>query len=77
MGQDPPIKANAHTTRGVAASWAEFASAGLPNICQAATWSNTLTFARFYRLDFAGSSFAADVLGVAQQPSAMSGVAKE
>jgi hypothetical protein len=66
MGRDDPIRSNPHSTRGIAASWAEFARAGLISICQAATWSNTLTFARFYRMDFAGSSLSSDILQAAQ-----------
>ena len=67
MGRDCPIKTNAHTTRGVAASWAELAKVGTLSICEAATWSSELTFARFYRLDFAGSSVSSAVLGLAQK----------
>ncbi|KAG8597254.1 hypothetical protein GDO81_002223 [Engystomops pustulosus] len=41
----------AHSTRGVAASWAEKRGASLEDICRAATWSTHLTFAKHYRLD--------------------------
>lgn len=67
MGRDDPVKANPHTTRGVAASWAELANSGLQAICQAATWSSSLTFAKFYRLDFAGSMVSSDILNLAQK----------
>lgn len=33
-----PVKANVHTTWGIAAFWAELAGAGLPAICQVAMW---------------------------------------
>lgn len=65
MGRDPPARRNPHTTRGVASSWAEMARAGLVAICQAATWSQSLTFAKFYRLDFSGSSLTAPILQLA------------
>ena len=62
MGKPDPIKANPHTTRGVAATYAELARAGMPAICEAATWSSTLSFARHYRLDFAGTSVSSSIL---------------
>jgi hypothetical protein len=62
LGRDDPVHVHPHTLRGVAASWAEFSKAGLRNICEAATWSNTLTFAKFYRLDFAGSTVSNAIL---------------
>ena len=62
MGRDPPVKANAHTTRGIACSWAELARADLTAICEAATWTTGQMFAKHYRLDFAGSSFGTTVL---------------
>ena len=68
MGRDPPVKTNVHSTRGVAASWAEIVSAGLPAICEAGTWSNSLTFAKFYRLDFAGTDVANHILEAAGRP---------
>ncbi len=68
MGRELPVRPRGHSTRGVAASWAEMARAGLPAICEAATWSNTLTFARFYRLDFAGTDVSNRILGLASHP---------
>ena len=62
MGRPDPIKTNPHTTRGVAASYAELAQAGMPAICEAATWSSSLSFARHYRLDFAGTSVSTAIL---------------
>ena len=66
LGRDPPDHANPHTTRGVAASWAELAKVDLLTICEAATWSDALTFARHYRLDFAGRDVGGEVLRLAQ-----------
>ena len=68
MGRDPPVHTNVHSTRGVAASWAEIAQAGLPAICEAGTWSSSQTFARFYRLDFAGTNVANRILETAGRP---------
>ncbi len=42
----------AHSTRGVAASWALFRGASLEDVCTAAGWSS-MTFVKFYRLDVA------------------------
>ena len=69
MGRDPPVKTNVHSTRGVAATWAEIASAGMPAICEAGTWTSSLTFARFYRLDLAGTDIVANrILEAAGRP---------
>ena len=65
MGRPDPVKCNPHTTRGVAASWAELARVGMPAICEAATWSSSLSFARYYRLDFAGSTVSSAILHLA------------
>ncbi len=43
----------AHSTRGVAASWALFRGASLEDVCASAGWSSSMTFAKFYRLDVA------------------------
>ena len=67
MGRDVPVKTNAHSTRGVAATWAEFAKCGLPAICQSATWSTSLSFAKHYRLDFAGSRVSTAILEAASK----------
>lgn len=69
LGRDDPIKANVHSTRGVAASWAEFAQAGLLTICEAATWTSSLTFAKHYRLDFAKATVGSRILHLAHTPS--------
>jgi len=64
-GRPLPFKANPHTTRGVATSWAEVARAAPADICRAATWSTPLTFAKHYRLDFLGGQFGKSVLSAA------------
>ena len=45
----PVIKA--HSTRSLAASWAERAGASIEQICKAATWSSQNTFVRHYRVE--------------------------
>ena len=70
MGRVDPVKTNPHTTRGVATSWAEMARAGLAVICEAATWTRQLTFAKHYRLDFSKGNMAIPLLTLAhQQPT--------
>ena len=65
MGRQDPVHTNPHSARGVAASWAELAGVGMPAICEAATWSSTLSFATYYRLDFAGRSVSSALLRLA------------
>ena len=48
-----PEGLHAHSTRGVATSWALFRGVSLDQICAVASWSSPHTFVRFYRLDFA------------------------
>ena len=61
VGTPVPPGVRAHSTRGVAASWALWRGASLASICSAA-------FTRFYRLYVAASpSFGECVLGVARQ----------
>ena len=65
-GAPVPPGVGAHSTRGVAASWALWRGASLASIRSAATWSSQTTFTRFYRLNVAASpSFGEYVLGVA------------
>ena len=66
-GLAPPTGVVAHSTRGMAASWALFRGASLEEVCAAAGWASSLTFARFYRLNVA-SSVAASVLQAAGPP---------
>ncbi len=44
------LKLRAHSTRGVASSWALARGASLADICRAAGWATHKTFARFYSL---------------------------
>ncbi|XP_071983304.1 uncharacterized protein [Engystomops pustulosus] len=48
---ETPGKVKAHSTRAMAASWAEKRGASIEEICRAATWSSHMTFAKHYRLD--------------------------
>ena len=70
MGHPDPlsIRANPHSLRGVAASYAELASVAPKEICRAATWSKYCIFSQFYRLDsIAASQFGAGVLKTASR----------
>ncbi len=44
------LRLRAHSTRGVASSWALARGASLANICRAAGWATPNTYARFYSL---------------------------
>ncbi len=44
------LRLRAHSTRGVASSWALARGASLADICRAACWATPNTFARFYSL---------------------------
>ncbi len=41
----------AHSTRGMAASWALFKGVPLQDICAIASWASPHMFSRYYRLD--------------------------
>ncbi len=45
-----PLGVRAHSTRGVASSWALARGASIADICRAAGWAAPNTFARFYNL---------------------------
>ncbi len=45
-----PLGVRAHSTRGVASSWALARGASIADICKAAGWATLNTFARFYNL---------------------------
>lgn len=64
---EPPKGLRAHSTRGMATSWALFRGISIQEICAAASWSSPHTFARFYRLDVTEPSLAHSVLGVSSQ----------
>ncbi|KAI7809562.1 hypothetical protein IRJ41_011558 [Triplophysa rosa] len=63
-GVQPPGTIRAHSTRGLAASWALFRGVSLQDICSAASWASPHTFVRYYRLDVTKTSVAHSVLGV-------------
>ncbi len=50
QGVPCPLRLHAHSTRGVASSWALARGASLADICRAAGWATPNTFARFYSL---------------------------
>ncbi len=50
-GEGEIVQANPHTVRCVATTWAEFARVPPNEICRAATWSGSCSFARHYRLN--------------------------
>ena len=62
QGLQPPAALRAHSTRGMAASWALFRGVSVQDICAAASWSSTLTFVRFYMLDVSAPCVARAVL---------------
>ena len=67
LGRDLPISSvRAHSTRAVASSLADVRGVSPAELCAAATWSSSMTFARHYRLDMAASrSISSQVLHAA------------
>ncbi len=51
LGLQCPIGVRAHSTRGIASSWAWSSGVSITEICTAAGWATPSTFARFYNLD--------------------------
>ncbi len=51
LGLQCPIGVQAHSTRGIASSWAWSSGVSITEICAAAGWATPSTFARFYNLD--------------------------
>lgn len=64
MGLHSPAGLKAHSTRGMATSWALFKGVSVGDICAAASWASPHTFIRFYRLDVTAPSMAHAVLNV-------------
>lgn len=62
-GLQPPSGLRAHSTRGMAASWALFEGTPVEDICAAANWATPHTFVRFYRLDVTAPTLSHTVLG--------------
>ncbi len=50
QGMPCTLRLRAHSTRGMASSWALARGASLTDICRAAGWATPNTFARFYSL---------------------------
>ena len=50
-GLDCPLGVRAHSTRGMASSWAWTSGVSLHDICMAAGWALLSTFVRFYNLE--------------------------
>ncbi|KAK5882516.1 hypothetical protein CesoFtcFv8_021095 [Champsocephalus esox] len=63
QGLQAPTGLRAYSTHGLATSWALFKGVSIQDICAAASWSSSLTFVRFYRLDVSAPSVARAVLG--------------
>ena len=63
-GKDSPGAVRAHSTRGVAASWAAFRGVPIQTVCAAAGWASSHTFVKHYRLDVTAPVVAHAVLGV-------------
>ena len=56
LGRVPPTGVKSHSTRALAASWAQFNNISLVDICKSATWASGCTFATFYiKLNLANS----------------------
>ncbi len=51
LGLQCPIGVRAHSTRGIASSWAWSSVVSITEICTAAGWATPSTFSRFYNLD--------------------------
>ncbi|KAK5897969.1 hypothetical protein CgunFtcFv8_015427 [Champsocephalus gunnari] len=63
QGLQAPTGLRAHSTRGLATSWALFKGVSIQDNCATASWSSPLTFVRFYRLDVSAPSVARAGLG--------------
>lgn len=63
----PPSGIRAHSTRGISTSWALFKGVTIQDICEVASWSSPLTFARFYKLDVTAQTLAHAVLSVGSE----------
>lgn len=61
-GLQPLAELCAHSTRGIATSWALFNGVTIEEICTAAHSASSITFARFYKLDVPASPMAHTVL---------------
>ena len=57
-----PGGVRAHSTRGMAASWALFKGASVEEVCSAASWASPHTFMKFYCLDVTAEDVTQAVL---------------
>lgn len=64
---EPPVGLRAHSTRGMASSWALHRGVSVGEICRAAGWSSVHTFVRFYMLDVTEPSVPQAVLGAGSE----------
>ena len=74
-GRPAPSGVKGHQTRKQAVSMAELAGVSPDQICEAATWTSTCTFAKFYCLNLAAqanATFGRRVLQVAGASSSVS-----
>lgn len=60
-GLQPP-KVTCHSTRGMSTSWAALRGVPLSDICAAASWASSCTFARHYRVNVAAPHPVASVV---------------
>ena len=60
-----PAGLRAHSTRAMASSWAVAKGVSIQEVCVAANWSSSSTFATFYRLDVPAPTGVHSVLEVA------------
>ncbi|KAL0185441.1 hypothetical protein M9458_021138, partial [Cirrhinus mrigala] len=51
LGLQCPVGVRAHSTRGMASSWAWSSGLSIAEICAVAGWASPFTFTRFYNLD--------------------------
>lgn len=70
-GVELPEGLRAHSTRGMAASWALAGGVSIQDVCAAASWSSPLTFATYYNLDVAPRDLSRSVLGAASVDGAV------
>ena len=63
-GLQPPAGLRAHSTRGLATSWALFKGVSIQEVCAAACWASPHTFVRFYKLDVTSPTLAHSVLSL-------------
>ena len=68
-GRPLPGPVVAHSTRGVATSWARLRGVPLADLCTSATWASPSTFARFYQVNVVSPGVVEEaVLGTAAPP---------